>query len=526
MLANTNHAQITPIELVQRFRQLRVLVIGDAMLDTYMEGEAERLCSEGPVPVVRKTEEYRLPGGAANTAVNLRSLGAQVMFLSVTGRDIAGTMLRTVLHEHEMSDRWLLEDPSVSTLHKLRILANGQYVVRFDEGAIEQSPACQQRLLKHLEQTYARCDLVLISDYRYGAIPDALIERLHALHSKQPVPLLIDSKAPHRFQKLQATIFTPNYDEACHFTGTPKRDLNEDPVERYWHLRTLAQQVLAQLTSEHIAITLAEHGVFLLDHEGKATHLLAHPVEHAEDVGAGDSFAAAMALTLAAGGSCEEAARIAIDTAAIAVTRRRTAVVRHQELLQRVSLREYAQQAQGLNSPHKGERQNSLARLATLLETERMNGRRIVFTNGVFDILHAGHIQFLRAAKALGDVLVVGINSDRSTRHLKGGRRPINSERDRMSLVAALGVVDHVILFNEDTPAQLIRLLRPDIHVKGGDYAYAPLPEAEAVRDVGAHTVILPLAGSASTSSMIERIVALAATEGQQLSSEEIQGEK
>jgi D-beta-D-heptose 7-phosphate kinase/D-beta-D-heptose 1-phosphate adenosyltransferase len=241
-------------------------------------------------------------------------------------------------------------------------------------------------------------------------------------------------------------------------------------------------------------------------------HLDCHPVGHANDVGAGDSFASALALALAAGGNVQEATLIGIDAASIAVTKRWTAVVQHQELLQRVSLREYASHTHFLTSPYAVDNASSLMQLVAQLDAERDAGHKIVFTNGVFDILHAGHVQFLREAKALGDVLVVGVNSDSSTRRFKGPGRPINSERDRMALVAALDAVDHVVLFDEDTPTELIRLLRPHIHVKGGDYATEALPEAQAVREVGGHVVIVPLAGSMSTTSMIDRIVSQASS--------------
>jgi D-beta-D-heptose 7-phosphate kinase/D-beta-D-heptose 1-phosphate adenosyltransferase len=266
------------------------------------------------------------------------------------------------------------------------------------------------------------------------------------------------------------------------------------------------------LETKHVAVTLAEHGVFLLDRRGNALHLPAHPVEHANDVGAGDSFASALALALAAGADVQEAAQIGIDAASIAVTKRWTAVVQHQELLQRVSLRAYASHARSFTAVHGGDSTSSLIQLVAQLDAERSACRTIVFTNGVFDILHAGHVQFLRQAKALGDVLVVGINSDSSTRRLKGPGRPINSERDRMALVAALDAVYAVALFDEDTPTELIRILRPHLHVKGGDYANETLPEAAAVHEVGGRIVIVPLVGTLSTTGMIDRIVTQASS--------------
>ena len=498
---------LTPIEIVRTFRQLHVLVIGDVMLDTYLEGKATRLCSEGPVPVVRKTAEQRIPGGAANTAANLRALEAEVALLGVVGRDISGSLLREALQACGIDDRWLAEDEQASTLHKLRILADGQYVVRFDEGGLQDESymaATQEQLLVHLERLYAWCDVVLVSDYCYGVVFDALIARLQQLHAAQPKTWLIDSKALHRFRAVPATIVTPNYLEARLMAASIDASWREgrrgDTIEMT-EVADVARRLLSLLSTDYVAVTLAERGVFLLNRTGYTAHIPAHPVPHANDVGAGDSFSAALALSLAAGAEIEEAARIAIDAAAIAVTKQRTAVVRHQELLQSVSLRSYARDAHT-----RGGEYAARTRLVAHLNAERMNGRTIVFTNGGFDILHAGHVQFLRQAKALGDLLVVGINSDGSVRRRKGSGRPINSERDRCSLVAALDMVDHVIIFDEDTPSELIRLLRPAIHVKGGDYADESLPETEAVREVGGRIVILPLAGTLSTNDVIERI--------------------
>ncbi|HEX6799865.1 MAG TPA: D-glycero-beta-D-manno-heptose 1-phosphate adenylyltransferase [Ktedonobacterales bacterium] len=613
------------IDLVRRFRELRALVIGDAMLDTYCEGTASRICSEGPVPVVRKTSEYRAPGGAANTAANLRALGAEVHFIGIIGRDVTGDLLRRTLRERGVDDSWLVEDATTATLHKLRVLADGQYVVRLDEdGVAGYSAQARAALLAAIERGFARCDLVVLSDYSYGAVAADVIARLRALREARPCVFVADSKQLHRYPHLGATAITPNLlearllgergtrrtrseregrEEGSRFTtegteeteGREQRATAEDaedaegrggemgvgarPVspagarraalptedgrrrgtevpahgdgglksERSetvgdgdaasaaldrapaihgrdvslwgasqddWHAEALwlARAALERVEAEYVALTLSERGALLMDRAGTAVHLAAHPVAHANVAGAGDSFASALALALAAGGSPREAAQIAIDAAGIAVTKRWTATVQHQELLQRVSLRESSNRPAARIPATRDAARQALSRLMARLAAERQAGRRIVFTNGVFDILHAGHVEFLRRAKALGDVLVVGVNSDRSTRRLKGERRPINSERDRLALVAAMDVVDDVVLFDEDTPANLIRALRPHLHVKGGDYASEPLPERDAVREVGAELVILPLIGDLSTSRVIERIVRLAST--------------
>jgi D-beta-D-heptose 7-phosphate kinase / D-beta-D-heptose 1-phosphate adenosyltransferase len=499
------------VDLIRRFRGLRALVIGDAMLDTYLEGTASRLCREGPVPVVRKTGEHRIPGGAANAAANLCALEAEVFFLSIVGRDAVGMRLRSALLEQGVDDGWMVEDESTNTLHKLRIQADGQYVVRFDEDAHYHSKEGQEQLLAKLEEIFAYCDFVVVSDYGYGLVSDELIERIKLLRSLHPCPLLVDSKNLYRFRNTGATVVTPNYLEArllVEHGRITEPSVSETGIDMS-EVEHIGRRLLAMIDAEHAAITLARDGVFLIDRQGMTLHIPTYPIVQANDVGAGDSFAAAMALALVAGGSIEESARIAVDAASIAITKRWTAVVSYQELLQKVSLRDHASLSPvtGACSPE------SITRLTEQLGEERLQGKTIVFTNGVFDILHAGHVQFLRQAKELGDVLVVGVNSDHSTQRLKGKRRPINSERDRISLVAALDPVDHVVLFNEDTPTELIHALRPDIHVKGGDYTDEFLPEAETVREVGGRVVILPLAGSISTTSVIERIISLVADE-------------
>ena len=497
----------TAIDLVRRFRQVRVLLVGDVMLDTYLEGTAARLCSEGPVPVVRKTAEHRLPGGAANTAANARALGAEVTLLGVVGRDPAGAQLRATLRAHHLDESGLVEDAHASTLHKMRILADGQYVVRFDdEAAYDLAPATRHALLERLDAAYARCDLVIVSDYAYGVVSDELIARLCALRAARPTPLLVDSKALYRYHAAAATIVTPNHLEARLFVEGSQRGgmgaLERSPTPA--ELECVGRALLGRLDAAHAAITLGSGGVLLLSRAGGAVHVPAQPVREAHDIGAGDSFAAAVGLALGAGGTPEAAVQIGVTAAGLAVARRYTAVVSQQELLQRVSLREPG-------APPAPDA--ALAALQRRLDTARRRGRTIIFTNGVFDILHAGHVAFLRQARALGDVLVVGVNSDRSARSLKDGHHPINGEQDRLALVAALDPVDYAVLFDEQTPGPLIRALRPDVHVKGGDYADERLPEAEAVAEVGGRVVIVPLAGSLSASRRIDQIVALAYAE-------------
>jgi D-beta-D-heptose 7-phosphate kinase/D-beta-D-heptose 1-phosphate adenosyltransferase len=483
--------QENAIEWVHAFRGQQVLLIGDALLDTYIEGEAARLCREGPIPLFHKVREQHLPGGAANVAANLSALGAEVVFVSVLGPDQAGGWLREALQARGVRDDWLLEDHAYGTPHKMRLLAEGQYIVRLDEG-VRQASSTQDvsertklQLLSVIEQMYTQCQAVMISDYHYGVLSTEVIARLIHLQQAHPQPLLIDSQALERFREVHATVVTPNLTEAQRLVAR----LGAEASSLSWE--QLAQHIRRILSTEYVAITLAEQGVFLLDESGRGQHLPTHAVEHAADVGAGDAFAAAMALALAVGAPVREAVQIGMDAAGISITKPRTAVVLYQELLQRVSVRIYSQHWEQASHDAMTQRIASL-RLA------QAQGKRIVCTNGVFDQMHAGHVHFLRQAKAQGDVLLVGVNDDGSAHCLKGAGRPINSEQDRLALVAALDPVDDAFIFEGETFDEMLRLLKPDLYVKGGDYTNDEIPETASIREIGRHVVILPLVGGAT----------------------------
>lgn len=487
---------LSATETVQGFTGLRALVIGDAMLDTWLEGEAIRLCKEAPVPVVREVSTTHCPGGAANTAVNLAALGADVEYVAFIGSDQPGRHLREAFRAAALDDRHLIEDAGISTLHKVRVIASGQYVVRFDEGSTDGvSTGSRLQMLERVAVRYPESDLVVVSDYCHGAIADDVITLLGELQQSHPTVLVVDSKTISRFANCPSTMVTPNLQEAWRATDPDNAPNQPVDLEQAYEI---GRNLRGMLRSSMIAVTLAEQGVLLTGPDGGQAHLPCHPVSRASDVGAGDTFTAATAMALAAGALTEQAVRIGIDAAAIAVTRGRTSTVSAQDLLRRVSLADA--------TPVR-----SLKDVVAQLEIDRFHGKRIVFTNGVFDILHAGHINLLRRAKALGDILVVGINSDASARRLKGPRRPVNREADRLALVSALDAVDYAVIFEEDTPAEVIRSLRPDVHVKGGDYQADTLPELDAVREVGAEIAILSLVEGRSTTSLIDRIVATAA---------------
>lgn len=486
---------LSATETVQGFAGLRALVIGDAMLDSWLEGEAIRLCKEAPVPVVREVSTTHCPGGAANTAVNLAALGADVAYVAFIGSDQSGQHLREAFRDAGIDDQHLIEDACVSTLHKVRVIASGQYVVRFDEGSTDSvSTSSRLQMLNRIASLYVESDLVVVSDYCHGTISDDVITLLGELQESNPRVLVIDSKMIGRFTACRATMVTPNLQEARRAVDP---DAATDQAVDLEQAHEVGRKLRGMLRASTIAVTMADQGVLLTGPDGEQSHVPCHPVARASDVGAGDTFTSATAMALATGATTEQAVHIGIDAASIAITRGRTSAVSAQDLLRRVSLAEA--------TPVR-----SLKEVVAQLEIDRFHGKRIVFTNGVFDILHAGHVNLLRRARALGDVLVVGINSDASTRRLKGPRRPVNREADRLALVSALDAVDYAVIFEEDTPADVIRTVRPHVHVKGGDYQAETLPELEAVREVGAEIAILSLVEGRSTTSLIDRIVATA----------------
>ncbi len=446
------------------------------MLDSYYLGTATRLSPEGPVPVVRGRSRRYLPGGAANTATNVLALGARVTLLSVVGDDHEGELLRGELLGRGVDVDPLIVDPHRLTTTKLRILADNKFIARFDEEVDADLEGETERVfLESFRRLFRDSDVVIVSDYMKGTVTPAFVAELSALNRDHQRLVVVDSKDLSRHSFRNVSVITPNHLEAqkaCSLGGgtTPLETLPLD-------VETLGRLLLQRIGTRWVIMTLGADGAMLFDREGPAEQVRAQKVRNADAVGAGDTFTAALALGLASGLEIRSAAQVAVEAAGIAVGKALTAAVTQQELLQRLSLTGGDQ---------------TLGNLAERLEEYRTDGKRLVFTNGAFDGLHSGHIAFLREARRLGDLLIVGVNSDESLRRLSG-QSPRNPEEERLSVVAALESVDHAVLFDEREPSALIREIRPHVHVKGGDYLETELPEAEAVREVGGEVVILPL---------------------------------
>jgi D-beta-D-heptose 7-phosphate kinase/D-beta-D-heptose 1-phosphate adenosyltransferase len=485
--------------VIDSFSGLRALVVGEAMLDSHLEGTTGRLCQEAPVPVVDVEARRDAPGGAANAAANVRSLGARVSFLSVVGDDHEAGLLRDALDGRGVGSEHLVVEPARQTLAKHRVVAASQLLVRYDRGSTGPiGPRAEREIVDRLEALWPACDAVIVSDYNYGVLTPAVIGAIAGLQAVMPRILVADSKRLAAYRRAGLTAVKPNYGEALRLLGDvapggtgPRADQMVAHGER-----------ILELTGARIAaVTLDTEGALVFERDRPPYRTFARPERHSRASGAGDTFVAALALALAAGAETPAAADLASAAAAVVVGRDGTACCSGRDLGAFVATGEKT-----VSGPDG---------LAHHLEALRRQARRVVLTNGCFDILHRGHVTYLSSAKTLGDVLIVGVNSDEGIRRLKGPERPINALEDRMKVLAALSCVDIVVPFGEDTPHELIRAVRPDVFVKGGDYTRETLPEAPLVEELGGEVRILSFVDDRSTTNIIRRIRDVgAATDG------------
>lgn len=477
-------------ELIGNFRDLRTLVIGDAILDSYLAGSATRIAREAPVPIVDISARRDVPGGAANTAANLSALGASVSFLSVTGHDADGERLRAALQQAGVPVEHIAVEEPRQTSTKHRVTVDRQLLVRFDQGGSQPiTPATEAFIIDALRSRYASCDAVVVSDYGYGALTPAVINALASLQSQTPRVLVVDARDLSTYAGAGITAAKPNYEEAISLLGLRPAATGR---ERLLQIGSEGGRLLDLTGAQLVTVTLEAEGSLLFQRDAEPYRTYARRVANTSAAGAGDTFTAALTLALAAGADSASAAEVAAAAAAVVVEKEGTACCSVQELRAALSIDEkYVSDL------------SDLMRRVSLL---RSSGQRIVFTNGCFDILHRGHIGYLNRAKALADQLIIALNDDAGVRRLKGPDRPINTLEDRAQVLGALSCVDHIVPFSEDTAARIIEAVRPDLFVKGGDYTRETLPEAALVEELGGVVQILPYLEERSTSSIIERI--------------------
>ena len=471
--------------LVRGFKGRRCLIVGDVMLDVFERGRAERLAPDTPAPVVTDVRKESSPGGAANVAANLAALGAEVTLLGVVGDDPSGAELLRGLNQIGVQTDNVFRLSGRATVMKKRLVAGDATLARVDSGDKEPlMGAAEVEFAGRAAALAQSAEVVVVSDYSGGGVTQEVAD---ALAATDHGCVLLDSKDPLRLRWRNLAAAAPNHLEAQSTLG-----LRVEADPSWVDVGTVGEALRDALGVHTLTITLAEEGVVVVDSAG-ATRLRGRRVANPDVNGAGDTFLAAFALSLGGGAPPRTAARLGIEAATLAVSRAGTTPVGFRELLQRLP-----EDSLEVSGPVLG--------LEEDLERVRRSGGKVVFTNGCFDLLHRGHLFLLREARKLGDMLVVGVNSDASARRVKGSGRPVMLEEDRVELLEALPCVDHVVVFDEDTPEALIRRVEPDLHVKGGDHADERLPEESVVEELGGEVVVLPLLPGRSASATIEHI--------------------
>ncbi|WP_203074672.1 D-glycero-beta-D-manno-heptose-7-phosphate kinase [Falsiroseomonas ponticola] len=474
-------------EAVRLLKRASVLVVGDAMLDRYVYGQVQRVSPEAPVAVLAVERELAMPGGAGNVVRNLTALGAAVAFVSVVGDDQAGSDLTGLIGGQPNVEPWLLVQGGRATTTKTRFIAAGQQLLRADhEMAGPINSRLADRMVRIAADAVAATTVMVLSDYQKGVLAGDVAQRLIAAARAAGRRVVVDPKGVDYARYAGADMVTPNRAELALATGMP--------VESEDSIVAAAQHLRATHGFGAVLVTRSEDGMTLVDGQG-VRHFPAEAPEVHDVSGAGDTVVAVVAAGLAAGLTAPVAARLANIAAGIVVGKVGTAVARESDLAEALT-------------PERGALRKVVSRAQAIEQVERWRrrGYRIGFTNGCFDLLHPGHVHLLEQARSWCDRLVVGLNADTSVKRLKGETRPIQGEAARAAVLASVSSVDLVSVFEEDTPVELIKLLRPDVLVKGADYTVETVVGSDLVMEWGGAVRLAQLLPGQSTTATVARI--------------------
>ena len=480
------------IDIVRQFSDAKktVVVIGDVMLDRYLMGNVNRISPEAPVPVVLLNRSESRAGGAANVAANLSGLGLSAQIIGCIAHDDAGHALKSLMNGAGIDTTHLMVSDKRPTVSKTRVMSGNQQIVRIDdESAKSFSPEETELLLKQVTQAlHSKPAMVILSDYDKGLLSSRACQAIITLCNDLRIPVIADPKGRDYSKYHGASALTPNKKETAEACGVP---LHETEA-----LLQAAKGLKKELALNFLAVTRGEEGISLID-DGEIQHIPATAKQVFDVSGAGDTVIATLAAGLVHGLNAHDALQLANIAAGIVVGKVGTVPVSHAELLKTLISEDGQSQVDKICDR---------AQLLSLVNDWREQSQKIVFTNGCFDLLHAGHVTYLEAAKKTGDKLILGLNTDRSVSALKGPTRPVVHEGDRARVLAALASVDAVILFDEDTPLALIDLVRPDVIVKGDDYTEEQVVGGKEVKSWGGSVKLIPLVQGRSTSNIIKKL--------------------
>ncbi|WP_412469290.1 PfkB family carbohydrate kinase [Pedobacter sp. KLB.chiD] len=478
-------------QFLENFKNKKILVIGDLILDRYIQGECTRIAPEASVPVIDVHSEKNCPGGAANVAANLKALGAQVILCSVTGVDRNGHILIELLKKLNIDTDLIVSEPERDTLCKTRVSSLSQLIVRYDEGSCSPiSKVITEKLMKHISSVFDQVDAILISDYEKGVLTDDLILALKTRNNGDKKIFAVDARNFARYATLEPTLIKPNYTEALALCRFKPVSLTRLEQAKNW-----GECLYKYSGAKNILLSMDEDGVCCFKKGQFSFHQTVPKVANPQVSGAGDTFLATALMALLSGTDLYTVTTLAISAASVVISEPHTAVCHIARLKDNFSTKQ--------------KYLNNLSEIGMLMKHYKSQGKRIVFTNGCFDILHSGHVNYLKGSKAQGDILIVGLNNDESIKRLKGLQRPINAMADRIEVLSELSCIDHIISFGQkgdDTPIPLLKKIRPHVFVKGGDYRNKFLPEGNTLHDIGCKIVFLPTVADRSTTKIIGKI--------------------
>lgn len=483
-------------DLIENFANSEILLVGDIMLDRFIYGQVERISPEGPIPILSINKENEMLGAAGNVLANMRALGAKVDIISVVGNDEAGEKVKSLISKTAVNTDHIICDEARPTILKTRYIAQNQQMLRVDhEKNYSVSKEIEKQILDKATRLISSKKILVLSDYGKGLLTDSLIKNLIALAVKNKVTVIVDPKGRDFTKYSGATIITPNRKELSEASGMSDIKTNEA-------IEDAAKKIIAQYKIKTVIATRSEDGMSVITNE-KSLHISTQAREVYDVSGAGDTVVATIATALGAGADLSQAAHLANITGGLVVAKIGTAVIHAEELQSYLSHNEQGSHfiAAILNDKAALEKINQW----------HAQGLKVGLTNGCFDILHYGHVNYLARAREKCDRLIVAVNKDVSVKILKGPTRPVNDEKARGSVIAALGSCDMVVYFGatkageDNTPCALIDDLKPDIYFKGGDYKLAELPETKIVMGYGGKVEIMPLYEGYSTSNIIEK---------------------
>lgn len=471
---------------IEEINKISILVFGDYMVDEYIDGDVSRISPEAPVPVLNVKNKLKRIGGAGNVINNILSLGARVRAIGRIGKDTNGKFIKDYFKTNNIDCEYLIEDSNFKTITKTRIVSKNQQFIRVDEEEISDiSNDIVTLINNNIDEILNNIDIVVISDYAKGNINDISIKQIIKSAKEKGIPVIVDPKGKDYTKYTDVTLCTPNLKELSDVTG--KRILTDEDI------LFAANKLIKELNLKYLILTRSEDGISLIDAKGYKQDFPALKKEVVDVSGAGDTVVATIAVFMGLKYSMDNVCKMSNIAASIVVSKFGTSTANIDEI-------------KNVIEDHFNDKILNMNNLENIVKTIKKENKKISFTNGCFDLLHAGHIDSLKQAKNFGDVLIVGVNSDISIKKNKGDNRPIIQENFRMMMLSSLECIDYLILFDDDTAEKLVRIIKPDYYVKGDDYKGKLTPEVKEVESYGGNCKYIQIKSDISTSKIIEKI--------------------